>query len=322
MVSAVGIDISPLSDAAADMVPRLRALGQAGWPSFWTTESDASDAITPLAVAATAVPGCGIGTCVVSVFTRGPALLAMTAATLAAATTGPCYFGMGASSPNIVTRWNGLEYTDPLGRVRDTVRFLRRALAGERVAQDFGTFSVDGFRLARPVQRPPRLLVAALRPGMLRLAGREADGAVLTLTRAADLPRLVEQVGSDREIAAKILVCPGADRETFEGPARRLLTNYLNVAAYRSYMQWLGHGDQLEPMWSAWDAGDRAAAVRLLPGSVIDDYIITGTAAECWTRIDAFVAAGVTIPIIKYLPFGVDVDAEIAVGPPAAVLRP
>jgi probable F420-dependent oxidoreductase len=320
-MSAAGIDISYLTDAPAEMVPRLRALAGAGWSSFWTTESAASDAVTPLAVAATAVPGCGVGTCVVSAYTRGPALLAMTAASLAAVTSGPCYLGLGASSPNVVTRWNGITYADPLGRVRDTVRFLRRALAGEQVTEEFDTFSVVGFRLGISVPRPPRLLVAALRPRMLRLAGGEADGAVLTLARVRDIPRLAELVGPDREIAAKILLCPGASREMIDGPARRLLTNYLNVSTYRAYMRWLGRAAELEPMWSAWDAGDRSRALRLVPPLVIDDYIITGSEAECQARVEEFIAAGVTIAIIKYLPFGIDMAAATAAGPPVSPAR-
>ena len=87
----------------------------------------------------------------------------------------------------IVERWNGLAFDRPLPRVRDTARFLRAALAGEKVTERYETFAVDGFRLGLVPDPPPKLLVAALRPGMLRLAGRESDGAILNWLAPGDV---------------------------------------------------------------------------------------------------------------------------------------
>jgi alkanesulfonate monooxygenase SsuD/methylene tetrahydromethanopterin reductase-like flavin-dependent oxidoreductase (luciferase family) len=74
----------------------------------------------------------------------------------------------------IVEHWNGIPFEKPYQRVRDTVRFLRRALAGEKVSEDYETFSVKNFRLGVRVDPQPPILVAALREGMLRLAGARA----------------------------------------------------------------------------------------------------------------------------------------------------
>src|SRR5215211_8840094 len=143
-----------------------------GYTDVWSSEVDGADAFTPLVLASVWAPGLRLGTAIAPVFTRGPATLAQCAATLAAAAPGRFTLGIGASSDVIVERWNGLAFERPYERMRDTARFLRAALGGEKVSERYQTFTVDGFRLQLVPERPPALLIAALRPGMLRLAGR------------------------------------------------------------------------------------------------------------------------------------------------------
>ena len=121
--------------------------------------------------------GCGSARRSCPAFTRAPGTLAQSVAAMADAAPGRFVVGIGSSSNVIVERWNGVPFDDPYQRVRDVVRFLRDALGGEKVAKSYDSFQIDGFRLSiRPEVSPP-IVVAALREGMLRLAGREADGA-------------------------------------------------------------------------------------------------------------------------------------------------
>ena len=112
-------------------------------------------------------------------------------ASIADAAPGRFAFGLGASSEVIVANWNGLAFENQYRRVRDTLRFLRLALTGEKITETYETFRVKGFRLARVPEQLPDLYLAALRPGMLRLAGKEADGVILNWLSADD----VRQVG-------------------------------------------------------------------------------------------------------------------------------
>src|SRR3954469_20919735 len=152
------------------------ALADAGFTDVWSSEVAGSDAFTPLALAAAWEPRLRLGTAITPVFTRGPGLLAMSAAALAEAAPGRFQLGIGASSPVVVGAWNSVEFTEPYARSRDMLRFLKAALAGELVDHDYGTFAVRRFRLERPPATPPPVLLAALRPGMLRLAGAEGAG--------------------------------------------------------------------------------------------------------------------------------------------------
>jgi alkanesulfonate monooxygenase SsuD/methylene tetrahydromethanopterin reductase-like flavin-dependent oxidoreductase (luciferase family) len=119
----------------------------AGYTDLWTSEVNGFDAFTPLVLAAGWTPSARLGTAIAPAFTRGPALLAMTAAALAEVAPGRAVIGIGASSPAIVDQWNGLDFTDPFGRTRDVLRFLRKALAGELVDEEFPSFRIKRFKL-------------------------------------------------------------------------------------------------------------------------------------------------------------------------------
>ena len=133
-----------------------------GYTDLWSAESGGADAFTPLALAAAWAPTLRLGTAIVPAYTRGAATLASTVASMVQAAPGRFALGIGTSSNVIVENWNGVPFTEPYKRVRDTIRFLRASLAGEKVTEDYETFSVKGFRLGLRIDEMPPILVAAL----------------------------------------------------------------------------------------------------------------------------------------------------------------
>jgi probable F420-dependent oxidoreductase len=304
--------------------PAVRALADAGYTSAWAGEADGADAFATLVAVATGEPRLRVGTAVVPAATRGPALLAMAAATLAEAATAGAAIGVGASSATVVEGWNAVPYDVPYARVRDVVRFLRLALAGERVVLRAPTFSVDGFRLGRPPVDAPALLVGALGPAMLRLAGREGDGVVLTCCAPADVAAVVPVVqdaarGAGRpapEVVAWVTVCPTTDTELVRGVARRRLAGYLTAPPYAAFQRARGRADVLDPLWRAWEVGDRRAAVAAIPDAVVDELVVHGEPVACRTALDAFTAAGATTLVLEVLPGTLDpLEALLALAP-------
>src|SRR5438270_4589271 len=251
-----------------------------GYTDVWSAESNANDAFTPLALASVWAPSLRLGTSIVPVYTRGPATLAMCAATMAAAAPGRFVLGLGSSSDVIVERWNAMSFDRPYHRVRDTVRFLQAALSGEKVTETYETFAVKGFRLGLVPPQPPAILVAALRSGMLRLAGREADGAIVNWLSADDVRTVapyVHEGGPGKEVAARIFVAPTPDAETARGVAKFAIAAYMTVPVYRAFHEWMGRTELLQPMWDAWAAGDRKAAVASIPDSVAAHLAVHGS---------------------------------------------
>jgi len=193
-----------------------------------------------------------------------------------------------------VQSWNAVPFEKPYQRVRDTIRFLRAALSGEKVTADYETFSVHGFRLDVAIPEMPPILVGALRPGMLRLAGREGDGAITNWCSPADVPRIAAEVGEDCEIVCRMMVFPTTDFDLVRLVGRRMVAAYLTVPAYAAFQEWLGRGDAIRAMNERWAAGDRSGALEQIPDTLIDELIVHGSPQECARRVEEYAAAGVT----------------------------
>jgi probable F420-dependent oxidoreductase len=283
-------------------------LADLGYTDLWSSEANGTDAFIPLALAAAWTPSLRLGCAIVPAYTRGPGLMAMSVAAMAEAAPGRFAFGIGTSSNVIVENWNDIPFDQPYKKTRDMVRFLKQALTGEKVDAAYDTFTVKGFRLGRPLspEQMPEILVAALRPGMLRLAGREADGAIINWLSADDVTQVVAEVGPGKEVVARIFVCPSEDTETVRAMGRFAIAAYLNVPVYAAFHEWLGRGDQLKGMWEAWRAGDRKAATAAIPDEVVDALIVHGSPASCREQVERYFANGVTTAALAPLAFRID----------------
>ncbi|MBF9067784.1 LLM class F420-dependent oxidoreductase [Streptacidiphilus fuscans] len=286
----------------------VESLPDLGFTDLWSMETAGADAFTPLALASVWAPTLNLGTAIVPVHTRGPALLAMQAAALAEAAPGRFSLGLGSSSPVIVQDWNAVPFEQPFQRSRDVLRFLRAAFTGQPVTEEYDTFAVRRFRLDRVPAHVPPVLLAALRSGMLRLAGREADGVILNWLSPDDVRTARAEfdaaAGPDhgKDVVARIFVCPTEDADYARALGRRLIAAYLTVPAYAEFHRWLGRGDALKPLWENWAAGDRKAAAASVPDAVVDDLIVHGPAGRVRERLHEYVANGVTVPVPALLP--------------------
>jgi len=286
---------------------RFQALEAAGYTDLWSAEAMGEDGLTPLALASVWTPSMRLGTAILPVYTRGPALMAQSIAAMASAAPGRFVAGLGTSSNVIVERWNGIPFEEPYKRMRDTVRFLRAALSGEKVTEEYDTFTINGFRLGVKLDEQVPILIAALREGMLRLAGREGDGAIVNWLSVADTEKvtaIVREENAHAEVAARLFVAPSEDREMVLASGKFAMAAYLNVPVYKAFHEWMGRTDQLGEHWQQWAAGDRKGALEKIPDAVVDDLIISGDADECRAHVQRYVAAGITCPVLSVMPFG------------------
>ena len=223
-----------------------------GYTDVWSGEADVLDAFVPLAAAEAWEPTLKIGTSIVPVFTRGPAVLAMTAASFAGLAPERFTLGLGASAPVVVSGFNGVPHQRSFDRTRDVLRFVQRTMRGERIREHFDSLDIDGFALARPPASVPDVLLAALRPKMLQLAATEAAGAITTwlsptdaavvareLNRVAarqSTPRLMAWITVSTDEDAEVIPRPrsAADRRLHE---RAVLSRLPSMARQRSVVR-------------------------------------------------------------------------------------
>ena len=290
-----GLTIPFAGVSLPDHEPLLRRADALGYHDLWSGEATGYDGFTPLALAAAWTDRARLGTGVVNPYTRGPALLAQSAAALADASAGRFVLGIGSSSDRIVERWNGIPFEKPLTHVREAVAGLRPVFVGERGA--------GGFKLEAPPPEPIPIYVAALRGRMLRLAGEIGDGAWVNFLPLSAADQVVGEVrageqAAGREPGSVDIVC-----RFFNVPAppeeglpfvRFMFAAYATVPVYAEYFRWLGFADQIDPMVDAWEGGDRKRAVELVPEDLARDVFVFGGPDEQRERLAAFAAKGIT----------------------------
>ncbi len=290
----------------------VRELEDRGYQDLWAGESMDVDGFTPLALASQWSERMRLGCALFPVQTRGPAVMAMSAAALCDAAPGRIVMGIGSSSEYLVTQWNGIPYRKPYAYTRDMALFLRAALAGERVSHDYECFSVKGFQLRRKLEPPPPVLLGALRPGMMELASRVGDGVILNWILPDDLPRLLPHVrkhSPDGEVAVRIFAAPGGELSRVRAVARLWIAGYLSVPTYRAQQEWLGRAPQLAEMWRLWEAGDRGGAMAAVPDEITDGFFPAGPGEAVREYVERYFEAGVDTVIIGLLEEAVDARA-------------
>lgn len=287
----------------------VTALPDLGYADVWTGEGSGADAFTPLAAAAAWQPRLGVGTGVVPVHTRGPGVLAQTAATLANlvaprpdGSPGRVLLGIGTSVPAHVSAINGIDFDRPVARLRDTLRFLAAALRGEPADGVYETFAVHGFPRWAPTG--VKVVVGALRPRMVRLSLTDGDGFITNVLTPADLAKVLQTAGpppDGKEVVVRLFVCPTEDAAHARAAGRAFLGWITNQAPYRAFHDWLGRGDALKPSRARFDAGDRRGAGEALPDDVVDSLWIHGPVEECRRRIAEYLLDGVTSIVINVI---------------------
>src|SRR4051794_12913089 len=313
MVAAtpMGVTFASLMSLGAGAAPEIAASAKdLGYSSFWTAETTGPEAFSVLAAAGAAAPGIGLGTGVLALQLRTPMVVAMAGATLQALhPDADILLGVGISSPVVVGRWHGAAYGDrPVAQTREYVTLLKECLAGESVSFKGDFYECSRFRLGvRLGERRPKVVVGALNPAMLQMAGEVADGVLLNYLPATHVPWSVEQVrkGGDATIYAYVHagVC---EREHGIDAARRDLFSYAVVDAYAANFERAGYGDSVAEVRERHAAGDREGALAAVSDEMVDGIDVMGDASTVQATMRAYVDGGVDVPILMPMPWGPD----------------
>jgi probable F420-dependent oxidoreductase len=301
-----GLTIPVLGHGLAEHAEIVREAEGLGYTDLWSFETSGIDGFSPLVHAACHTTQARLGTAIVSTFTRGPAILAMSATACAQAAPGRFVLGLGASTEVIVQSWNGISYSRPVSHVRETVRRVRAALAGERMSLTEG--ERGSFRLDSAPQQPVPIYVAALRPGMLRLAGAIGDGVIINFLPASAVRRVLaevrlgaEEAGRDPDVidvVARLFVCTDAPSDERALAARFVLAVYIVSPPYAAFLRWLGLGALIEPVIQRWQAGDRPGALAAISDELVDQLLIVGDVEHARARVGEYRDAGVRVPCL------------------------
>lgn len=306
----------------AETIEIARAADAAGFDIVTLPESFGRDGFTLCDRILAATESIDVGFGIANVFSRSPAVLAQTAATLDELSGGRFVLGLGGSTPNLVEGWHGLRFEQPLTRLRETVEICRRVWKHDRTPFEGRVFRTRGVKLGfDPLRERIPIWLATLLPKSLEATGEIADGWLPTLSpiecvaagRAA-IARGAARAGRD---PGEITIAPTLNLIVTDEPERALPPLKFAVAIYygppnspyaRAAAE-LGYADDVAAIASAYAEGGSRAAVNATSDRLARSIGIVGTLAECRRQIDELLASGADRVLIG-LPAGTRAECE------------
>ncbi len=284
-----------------DFVDLIQLGETEGYDRAWLPETWGRDAVTILATAAERTDDIGLGTSIMNVYSRSPALIGQTAASLQEASDGRFRLGLGPSGPILVEGWHGVDYGNPLRRTRETIDVVRTVLSGEELTYDGEYFQLSGFRLRHdpPVEAPP-IDAGGMGPKSVELAGRFGDGwHALMLTpdgvsdRIDDFERGTEMGDRDRSAQRVTASLPAAaleDRERARYLVREHLAFYVGGMGtfYREALARQGYEETANTIAQEWANRNKEAALDAIGDDLLDEFAAAGHPDEVRDRLSSF----------------------------------
>lgn len=300
----------PAGPSVSDTISRTQWAESNGYTDAWFADAGAPDALTTAAALAGATSTIRIGVAVTPVFTRTPAVLAATADTLSQLLPGRFIMGLGSSSQTMMTNWHGVEFKNPVARVRNTALMVRSILTGAKTNFDLDSLHSHGYSQA-PSAHPPPIYIAALRSRMIEMAAETGDGVIFNLWPQRALPQMIEHVklGAQRantdwrnvEIVNRAMVLVTDDKAAARNLFRAAFAPYYATPVYNRFLAWAGFADAAQTINEGWAARDRAKTGGALSDAMIDEIAVIGSADECRARLITDMNTGITTQIISPL---------------------
>ena len=297
----------PAGPMLEETIERLKWAEHNGYPDAWFSDSGAPDTLTQVAAIAHHTTHIRIGVAVTPVYTRAPAVLAASANVLGQLLPGRFIMGLGSSSQTIMGQWNGIALDKPLTRVKETALMVRSMLRGEKSDFDGETLYSRGYRQA-PLENPPPIYLAALRPNMIEMAAEVGDGVIFNLWPQSALPKMMEHVkiGAERggknwqdvEIVNRAMVVCTDDKEGARNLFRAAFAPYYATPVYNAFLAWSGYSEAANTITEGWASKDRNKTTGALSDELIDEIAIIGTEDEVQARIQADADGGVHTHIV------------------------
>ncbi|WP_276261231.1 TIGR04024 family LLM class F420-dependent oxidoreductase [Haloglomus litoreum] len=303
------------------LVEQAQSAEDLGYDRAWLPESWGRNAAVVLTSIAERTDSIGIGTSIMPVYSRSPALIGMTTATLQEVSEGRLRLGVGPSGPIVIENWHGIDFGNPLRRTRETVDIIKQVLSGQEVSYDGEYFDLDGFRLrCDPPERQPPIDAAGMGPKAVELAGRFADGWHALMLTEEGLAERYEDFQHGRELAEKdpdggqvtlSLTCMALeDRKRARQLVRGHAAFYIGGMGtyYRDNMARQGYEEVAHEVYDLWQEDEKRAATRAIDDDLLDTLCVGGTPDECRERVAEWEAMDCVDRVSVSFPRGAEVE--------------
>ncbi len=249
-----------------------------------------------------------IGSSIINIFSRSPALIAMGAATIDTISNQRLVLGLGTSSIPIVEGLHGYKFSRPLRRMQEYVEIIRLALSGKKIDYSGQIFSLNGFTLLikSPRQNIP-IYIAAINQKMVELTWKIGDGVIFYLRPISEMKDTIAKRQSKREIdvACQFITCVSVDEQVAKDRARKTLAFYISVGdIYRKFLTENGFKKETDEVYAQYLKSGLRSNHESITDAMLDSLVICGTPEQCKKQLRRVYDSGITHPIIQFNPIG------------------
>lgn len=276
--------------------------------TVWIPETWGMENFSMLSAISQRLERAKIGSSIINVYSRSPALVAMGAASVDTISNKRLILGLGTSSIPIVEEFHGYKFEKPLVRMREYVEIIRYIISGKKIDYDGKIFSLKNFTL---LIKPPRnsipIYLAAVNQKMVNLTWEIADGVIFYLRPVQELKNIIKQMQSKKKIdvTCQLITCMSNDAEKATERAKKTLAFYISVGkVYREFLGLNGFKNEINNIFQEYNKSGLKSVHELVPESMLEQLCIYGDPNECIKKLKRFYQAGVNLPIIQFNPIG------------------
>lgn len=274
--------------------------------SIWIPETWGMENFSMLSMVSQKATSPKIGSSIINIYSRSPALIAMGAATVDTISNSRLILGLGTSSTKIVEDFHGYQFENPISRMREYVKIIRLILSRKQVTYNGNFFKLKNFSL---LIKPPRdsipIYLAAVNEKMVQLSWEIADGVIFYLRSISELKKTIQKMQEKKEIdvACQIITCVSHDSQKAIDRAKQTLAFYISIGKiYREFLAKNGFQKETEEIFQEFKSTGFKVIHELVPDSMLDSLTICGTPEECLKKFKKFADTGLTLPIIQFNP--------------------
>lgn len=311
-VQKLGYSLGPLLSMREILLCAKMADQQENVDSLWVPESWGRESFATLGAISQVTKKVSLGTSIINIYSRTPAIVAMAATTLDMLSDNRTIIGLGASTAAIVENWHGLKFNRPASRMKEYIECLRLMTRGEKVKYNGEFFQINNFKILHQPQRANiPIFMAAVNKKMVSMASKLADGILLYLRPLEELKRTASELkqatkGKSFEIACSF-ICAMSNKEPEKARARAATTLAFYIAVGEYYSKFLadnGFKIEVEEITAEYRKAGADNAAKYVSDRMLSSLVICGSSEECRESLSKFLSTGITLPIIQFNPIG------------------
>lgn len=311
-VQKLGYSLGPLLSMREILLCAKMADQQENVDSLWVPESWGRESFATLGAISQVTRKVSLGTSIINIYSRTPAIVAMAATTLDMLSDNRTIIGLGASTAAIVENWHGLKFNRPASRMKEYIECLRLMTRGKKVKYNGEFFQINNFKILHQPQRANiPIFMAAVNKKMVSMASKLADGILLYLRPFEELKRTATELkqatkGKSFEIACSF-ICAMSNKEPEKARARAATTLAFYIAVGEYYSKFLadnGFKIEVEEITAEYRKAGADNAAKYVSDRMLSSLVICGSSEECRESLSKFLSTGITLPIIQFNPIG------------------